>query len=328
MARSRGIKEYMPPMRGLNTSLSPRAESEEFFTDGLNMRARFNPARLEPRRGVKNNVLIGVPYQAASPQTGVDISFGEWRNPNNDKEKSFIWIKNGTQLFFYDITTESVLTTTVNLEDALSGTSLGTAAKLAATRIEGSTLKGNLVLVGEAIEPVLVQWDGTVIEAYVLNLIVRDILGLEDGLDVDERPATLAEDHEYNLYNQGWYKQRRVATGGVLSDPIAKFFGDTAKYPSNADISHLGIVDNGAGELLFDSSFLEDLTFGNTPSPRGHYPLDAFDMNRETRKASPEVSGLTSGGSSGSGTESFGRVVPSGGTGTHDPVDDESTIEP
>ena len=50
MARSRGTKEYLPPLKGLNTSLSPRMESEEFFTDGVNIVYREGPVRLEPRK--------------------------------------------------------------------------------------------------------------------------------------------------------------------------------------------------------------------------------------------------------------------------------------
>ena len=327
MARSRGIKEYLPPVRGLNTSLSPRQESAEFFTDGVNMRARFDPMRVEPRKGITNIRVVGIAYSGTTSQSDVNISFGEWRNPNNDKNKSFVWVKNGTTLFFYDVSEDTVLSTTLDLNDALSGTSLGTTANLATSRIEGSTLKGNLLIVGEAINPVLVKWDGTNISAYVLNILVRDMLGIDDGLDVDERPNTLSEKHEYNLYNQGWYKTRRVTTGGALTDPILSFKTDQSVYPSNADISHLAMVDNGAGELVFDSDFLKDLTFGNTQAPRGHYVLDGFDMNREARRANPEVSDFGTGGSgSSSGDVDFGGTPPT--SGTYDPNDDVFTEEP
>ena len=332
MAQSRGIKEYLPPIKGLNTSLSPRQESVEYFTSGRNMRVRMNPLRMQPREGVSVSKLLSSAnsYEAASPQTSVDISFGEWRTPNNDKEKSFVWIKSGTILYFVDVETLAVHSESVDLTDALSGTALGTAANLASSRVEAKPLKGNLLLVGEAIDPVLVAWDGTNITAYTLNIVVRDMLGIDDGLDVDERPSTLSEEHEYNLYNQGWYKQRRVVAAGALTDPVASFFSDEGVYPSNADISHLAVVDDGAGELVFDSDFLLDLTFGNSRAPRGHYTLDAFDMNRETRRSSPLVSGLGTGGSGGSSDLVGNSSSSSGSSVTTPPYDDfgELTIEP
>ena len=317
MAQSRGIKEYLPPIKGLNTSLSPRQESVEYFTSGRNMRVRMNPLRMQPREGITVSKLLSesTSYSAASPQTSVDISFGEWRTPNNDKNKSFVWIKSGTILYFVDVETLDVHTESVDLTDALSGTVLGTAANLASSRLEAKPLKGNLLLVGEAIDPVLISWDGTSITAYSLNIVVRDMLGIEDGLDVDERPSTLSEKHEYNLYNQGWYKLRRVVAAGAPTDPIAQFFSDEGVYPSNADISHLAVVDDGAGELIFDSDFLQDLTFGNSRAPRGHYTLDAFDMNRETRRNSPLVSELGTGGSGGS-SDLVGNTTPPPGSST------------
>lgn len=327
MPRSRGTKEYLPPIGGLNTSLSPRQESVEYFVDGRNIRARMNPLRLEPRKGFSVTKLLNIAnaYSGTTPQTSVDISYGEWRNPNDDKEKSFIWVKSGTSVFLIDVETLAVHTEAIDLTAGLSGTSLGTAANLAKTKVEGRNVKGRLVLVGEAIDPILVSWDGTSIEYYPLVLQVRDILGLDSGIDVDKRPTDItdfpagvtasatypeiSEYHEYNLYNQGWYKPRRITTGGVLSDPIAKFFTDTGSYPSNADISHLAVVDDGAGEILFDSSFLEDLTFGNSLAPRGHFVVDAFDIDRETLRQSPTETGY--GGS--------GRLPPSEPIDIYDP---------
>ena len=332
MAQSRGIKEYLPPIKGLNTSLSPRQESAEYFTSGRNMRARTNPLRMQPREGISVSKLLSADdsYIAATPQTSVDISFGEWRTPNNDKDKSFVWIKSGTLLYFVDVETLNVHTESVDLTDALSGTALGTSANLASSRVEAKNIKGNLLVVGEAIDPVLIAWDGTNITAFTLNIVVRDILGIDDGLDVDERPSTLSEKHEYNLYNQGWYKERRIVASGSPTDPVVAFFNDKGVYPSNADISHLAVVDDGAGELIFDSDFLEDLTFGNSRAPRGHYTLDAFDMNRETRRSSPLVSGLGTGGSGGSSDLIGNSSSSSGSTVTTPPYDDfgELTIEP
>lgn len=36
------------------------------------------------------------------------------------------------------------------------------------------------------------------------NLFIRDLFGVDDDLEDNERPTTLTNNHRYNLYNQGW----------------------------------------------------------------------------------------------------------------------------
>ena len=40
------------------------------------------------------------------------------------------------------------------------------------------------------------------------DLMIRDFEGLEDGLEITERPSELSPEHEYNLKNQGWSDER------------------------------------------------------------------------------------------------------------------------
>ena len=138
--------------------------------------------------------------------------------------------------------------------------------------------EGYLFIVGKKLEPFYLEHDtaGDTISSTNINIQVRDLTGIDDSLEVDERPATLSEEHEYNLKNQGWWQQRKRISDGSLVDPITQFDTDIGDFPSNADISHLGMVDDGSGNLRFKSTFLEELTLGNTPAPKGHFIIDPF----------------------------------------------------
>jgi len=155
------------------------------------------------------------------------------------------------------------------------------------------------MIVSRAIDPVIITYDpsGNTITNSKLTLQIRDTLGIDDGLGIDERPASLAEEHEYNLYNQGWYQLRRKASAGSYVDPVAEFNTIHSEYPSNADIVWVGMVES-SGDLIFDPEWLKDQTFGSSPAPRGHYIVDAFDIDRETLQTNPQNPTGSVGGSS------------------------------
>jgi hypothetical protein len=313
MPQARGDKEYLVPIRGLNTDQSSLHASQDFFKDGLNVLPDFAPLRLRRRLG------LGSLQQVATQSTNdLDLAFSSflWRGVNRNPDKNFLVLQMGALVYFIDADTDpigsSVHTETIDLTQNLSGTSFGTAANARTSRCQFANAKGRLVVVNPACNPFYVEYDESTpaITITGIQIKVRDIEGVSDGLEVDERPATLSEDHEYNLYNQGWYKQRKVAAAGPLVDPINQFFTDKGVYPSNADIPHLAVVES-SGELIFSTERLEELTFGSTPAPRGHYVLDAFNKNREALRLNPQSSGVSSGG--GGSIPDDGTSVPPGG---------------
>ena len=89
------------------------------------------------------------------------------------------------------------------------------------------------------------------------SLQIRDFWGVDDDLDVDERPTTLDANHAYNLLNQGW-----------SGKDIAKFKTDIGVYPSNADASYFG--RNATGD--FDVELTKTKPFPDGAS-RGRYTI-------------------------------------------------------
>lgn len=307
MPLARGDKEYILPIKGKNTEANLLHFPQEFATDVLNMEVDYDPQLVRPRKGLNIN---GTTTAKIASQTydANDFAFNSylWENVEQDQDLNFVVVQVGRYLSFLDDSgladpSTAISSNKIDLNNVLSGTAEGTLALLETTRLDFSSIKGKLIVAGNPIEPSVVTYDASTGDFSIsaLNLQIRDLQGIADGLRVDERPSTLSEEHEYNLYNQGWYKQRRLTSGSAVeSDPIAEFNTVHSEYPSNADIAHLGMVDS-SGDLIFDAEWLKDQTFGGSPAPKGHFVVDAFDIDRETLRTNPSTGAGGTGGSSG-----------------------------
>ncbi|MGL1886316.1 MAG: hypothetical protein OCD76_07355 [Reichenbachiella sp.] len=308
MPRSRGDKEYALPSKGLNTEANLLHFPQEFSPDLLNMEIDYNPQVVRPRKGINTSGLPRLAETRNASAHDVAISSYLWEAVGNDPDKNFVVVQVGRYVYFFDDEgvndpTASVHSERIDLNDVLSGTATGTIALAESTRLDYAVIKGKLLFTSKPIDPTIIQYDGTNITIDKINLKQRDMLGIDDGLKIDEHPATLTDDHSYNLLNQGWYKQRRLSgSGKTESDPIAEYETQwTGEYPSNADIVWVGMVDS-SGDLIFDAEYLRDQSFGSTPAPRGHYVVDIFNIDRDAIITTPSDSGATSGGSSSDGS--------------------------
>lgn len=106
----------------------------------------------------------------------------------------------------------------------------------------------------------------------------------------DTRPGTLTAIHNYNLRNQGWpisYSCASEEDGDsiTVTDPVTHTHSMLGFYPSDADIIHASLL-SAANEVdaigTYSPWSLRKNYFGNTPAPKGHYILNAFDRNRIT----------------------------------------------
>jgi hypothetical protein len=305
MPLARGDKEYVLPSQGMNTEANLLHFPAEFSPSMLNMEIDFNPQMVRPRKGLDKSGLERLADVRDVNDHKVGITTFLWEGVGQDPDLDFVVVQVAEFLYFFNAEGLSNPTTAVHperydLTGALSGTSLGTALLLAPTRVVMSNVKGKLLVTAGQIDPVIISYDALTqtIDPVILNLNIRDMFGIEDGLEIDEHPSTLTDDHKYNLLNQGWYKQRRLTAGsGTESDPIAQYNTVNGEYPSNADIVWVGMVED-TGDLIFDAEWLRDQTFGSSPAARGHYVVDAFDIDRASSLATPSSSGMTSGGSS------------------------------
>ncbi len=304
MPRASGIKQLIAPSAGLITEQSKLTPVEGSTIDELNFTFNDDGSIRQRRKGLnKEEDANFFSYSETINDTNA-TSYGVWEAVEGDGDLLFHVFQIGATLFF--IKDESGNLSSQRQDFTFD---LDTAVTPAYTSVEDSPVsmssgEGKLFIVGQKIEPFYLSYDPdteTITSEYI-NIRIRDLTGLDDGYEVDERPAaTLSEEHEYNLNNQGWWQQRRIIAAGTFEDPIDKFEDVNGVYPSNADISMLGMVDDGDGNIIYDPDYLLELTLGNTPAPKGHFVINPFDIDYESLRDGSETGGGGYGGGAGAG---------------------------
>jgi hypothetical protein len=135
--------------------------------------------------------------------------------------------------------------------------------------------------------PLLYQVDSVTISSDSIK--IRDQFGVEDGLDIDERPTSLSTTHKYNIVNQGWGKDD---PNGSEGRDYVELRDEAGYYPANTDIAYLGKdPSSSAGE--FNGKTFESQYFGTTPAPKGRFVIDAFDRGASRRTEFQKVIGAS-----------------------------------
>lgn len=129
------------------------------------------------------------------------------------------------------------------------------------------------------------------------RLSVRDLWGVDDGVETGVRPLTLSNTHDYNLRNQGWPKRTKYTVN--LEDT---FFDDSVEvmkryggaYPSNGDIYpafKTGSADEADAVNVLYPRLAYTLFFGTTTAPKGAFIIDPF-LRGASRSSKSGISGL------------------------------------
>ena len=150
---------------------------------------------------------------------------------------------------------------------------------------------GYLFVTHPYIEPLFVSYDadGDSITVTEITVEVRDLDGLDEGNNYSDRPSTLTDTHEYNLLNQGWGAEARNSDGDT-EPALDEWDDDRSDFPSNADIWWLFKDSTDR----FNTGWVNRIYFGNTPAPRGHFILEAFNKDRSDVSGVAGLSTVTS----------------------------------
>lgn len=117
-----------------------------------------------------------------------------------------------------------------------------------------------------------------------VRLRTRDVWGVDDGLGITERPSTLTELHEYNLYNQGWQHKFLIpgpTTSSIASTKVFTAWGNSSDnggagpfyFASNSDLYSLCL--NILNE--FEAVNARRYNQNNTEAGKGRFIIDMFD---------------------------------------------------
>lgn len=305
-------KSYSTFVQGIITEASPLTFPENASIDERNFVLKRDGSR-ERRLGMdfEEGFVQGANIANATFQD-LAVATSEWRGVDNNSTVNFAVVQVGTTIYFYDLAQATVSANIKSFTVDLTVHQTAFATQIGSAQIQTSVGKGVLFVASPEIDPFYVEYSnvgGTeLIVATSLAIEVRDFVGVVDGFNVDERPATYADaaesaKHTYNLLNQGW-SQTNIDAYKAAADLV---------YPSNADVWVLGKNTSD----VFTPSILNLNSFGNTPAPKGHFIINAFNRVRtgvttETDEGRPSSIGFYAGRVWYAGIES----IPSAGDAT------------
>ena len=218
-----------------------------------------------------------------------------WTNVNGDVARSYFIQQIGSTLYLFQTTNETSLGVnknayTVDLTDFLP---VGSEDNPGMYPCQFSQGRGNLIIVNQTINPVLLQFDVETGGFTSTEIVIqaRDFEGLDDGMDLTERPtstlaalATNEPEHYYNLLNQGW----------GLTDALTQWDTARADMPSNSDMTG---YYRGSSTDAFDNARVAAISAGNSPAIKGHYILGVGENDRTAAMAAEGFSATVAGGS-------------------------------
>lgn len=313
MARTKTSVEYNNFTRGFITEASPLTFPENASLDEQNININKDGSR-QRRFGIDWSSGVHEIAAGSTLETnGYATSSYTWKSAGNEGEATVGVLQVGRVFYFFDLEADDPsggYTDTITLS----------AAQVADDEpVAYTTVYGKLIIAGGGVTVSVCDWDsssGNVTNTSIEPLI-RDRFGVDDGYDVDERPTSLTNNHEYNLRNQGWPDNTLCAsdaTGAAgaptYTDPVAYTFTSgaltTNAYPSNADLiwaSKLSTISGGAAVDIqnldtFSPWELEKQLFGTTPAPKGKFVISPFTRSASRISASG-VAGISSDSSSG-----------------------------
>lgn len=215
-----------------------------------------------------------------------------WVSVNNDPDLALACMQVGNTIFFYDATKSALSDTVVATPYSISPFSTNS-SNSERNIVSFASGEGVLFITGKYVKPHYVEYDpvANTITATEISINVRDFTGIDDGLDLDERPTSLSNSHLYNLYNQGWpsspvlyFKDQKGSGVRISKKPHEAVYDVDNTYPANSDIYQLGIRDSADDSEAISTfspyEIVQHRVPPNTIPPKGHFILDPFTQDR------------------------------------------------
>lgn len=209
-------RQFNTFVKGLVTEATPLNFPENATIDEANFVLLRDGSR---KRRLGLDKIPETSFLSTSLATGVfspaNKQFFVWESPAGSVLNNIGVIRVNNRFWFCDLSSEDPLGNLYN------GSTPIVIPELADEEIQATSINGNFVLVSDGFNDVItfsyiltlnkIVWERT-------PIMVRDIWGIDDSLDLTTRPTTLTVQHRYNLWNQGWSPNIRIS--GVSITPI------------------------------------------------------------------------------------------------------------
>lgn len=272
MPRARGEKDYLSLLMGLNTEANPLAFPEGYTTDELNfLLDKSGDVRIR-RKGLENSASD----QSYTSANELPLLAGAYYWQDLDVILMVISTLNDEVVLRVHRNDASFTFVDEHVIDPSAGASYIPSF---------SPILSGLVITGSGgvnyVKPVLLQKNSSGdIDIYSTQLYFRDFDLIDDSLSVSTRPATLTDEHTYNLYNAGWYAERKNSSGEFV-DPLSLFEGQIVTYnvPTTFTSPNIFVMQQ-VGIQNADLNSGDTVTITGSVSNDGTYTV--FSVDRAT----------------------------------------------
>jgi len=245
MARARGSQLHNQYVKGLITEATALTFPENASFDELNFDLKRDGSR-QRRRGIEREagsndtnspgpLLLDI---SSSTIINQQLTIFKWTAVGGDPDLSLLVVQIGPNLYFFDAGVTPIVDgfrpERIEMDDSFEVTD-----GIGAIKCQFAVGKGKLFVAHPNIEPFYVVYNAQEDElsAVSIDMRIRDFEGVDDGLEVDERPSVLTNEHYYNLRNQGWVEEAvdvLKAVGQTSDDPVIAFKQYIAFYGERA----------------------------------------------------------------------------------------------
>ena len=283
MAKQRSPVEQVSFIQGLITEASPlnyppnaSLDEDNFIPSRDGTRSRRLGIDFEKDYTIINSTVV-------SPiDDDVVFSSFSWENAGGDPAIEVGVVQSGNILKFYD-------TLAVNLSSNILETY---DTGVAPNNVFSFAIVDGILIVATGQKNITIfKYNAGTITASTDILRIRDLFGVEDkdgsvdlnqGSGITQRPASLTQDHRYNLRNQSFSAPRPTASSDTPIDAVSEFKTRDGSYPSNSDAVYYNLYAdvNSSGSKTLERFHAQDLSSnppGTIPAGRGHFIIDALE---------------------------------------------------
>jgi len=271
--------------KGLVTEANPLEMPPDISIDELNMEIDSDGSRFK-RLGFQQetdqvDVPTSVPFVV---EDNLATSQFRWENAGGVADKALMIVQVGPYIGIHDLDDETSVSNGLIYSENYDASSYETLFSYA-------VVDGLLVVVNGLKDVIIYEYDPDLntVSKTTDNLLIRDLIGVEAGDlttqdNLQERPASLTDEHIYNLRNQTFYSPRYANDVETEVDPIDAFYTSSGStvYPSNADdLNYYLYADpNDAGNRLVERFFSDNMVLSSPSvgeSSKGHFIIDALE---------------------------------------------------
>lgn len=273
-----GSKAYYSFVGGLNTEVSDLLFPDNMSKEEENFELLVNGSRRK-RKGMQFEE-DAVSFNRVTPQTSlapgrnpIRIAYTEhsWRHVSGNPEINFVCQQIGSEILIFEddrVTYSDKFKHRIMLSDFRAPNATENLVRV--QPVQYASGRGDLVITGEFIEPLLVTYDQDAddFNEVIIPIRERDFFDADPTLAVEDKPATLTNEQLYDLLNRGW-----------TNSLITAYETAQSEFPAKNQIPWLGLQEDSNGINQFVPAKLDAEYFKDVSSPRGHYLVNSFNNN-------------------------------------------------